>query len=166
MITIFHQIILSYTLRQSSNEDHCLCRTAKMCPPSESQYLFSCKVYWCGRGINLVGTMHRYPEIITMLMRKKKLLRFPLSKSNQLYWPSIAALLSTSNHVTYRFRKHGSQRSEENTEDHVKSSSRLKKSSVRANTISIHEMGSLAEKATFLRNKRRLRWRNLMSWPR
>ncbi len=54
---------------------------------------------------------------------------------------------------------------EGNKENHVKSRSRLKVSSVGESTSSIgslfHEMGSLAEKGAFLRSKRKLWWRNL-----
>ncbi len=53
---------------------------------------------------------------------------------------------------------------DENREIHAKSRSRLKVLSVGELTISIgslfYEMGSLTEKAAFLRSKRKLRWRN------
>ncbi len=59
---------------------------------------------------------------------------------------------------------------EGNKEDHSKSSSHLKASSVRTLNIAIetlfHEMGSLTEKIAFLRSRRNLRWRNLLSCPR
>ncbi len=59
---------------------------------------------------------------------------------------------------------------EGNGENHAKSRSRLKKSSVGELTFSIGslflEMGSLTAKAAFLLSKRKLRWRNFKSCPR
>ncbi len=73
-----------------------------------------------------------------------------------------------SNHVEHKLKEYGSQGREGNREDHAKSSGRLKASSVGALTIPIeslfHKMGSLTEKANFLRSERKLRWCNLKSY--
>ncbi len=61
------------------------------------------------------------------------------------------------NHVTCDLKEYGSQDKEENRKDNAESNSRLKVSSVGEWTIFIgslfHEMGSLTEKAAFLRSK-------------
>ncbi len=59
---------------------------------------------------------------------------------------------------------------EGNRKDHANSSSRMKLSSVRALTVSVvslfHEIENLTEKASLLRRRRKLQWRNLKSCPR
>ncbi len=71
------------------------------------------------------------------------------SKSNQIYWSNTTAFFGTSNHVKWKLREHGSQGWQGNMENHVKSTSHLKVSTMGELTISIvslfSKIGSLRE---------------------
>ncbi len=128
----------------------------KMWQPAKYIHIYKSLVHCCLEWSNRTITF-----IVSISMKRL---------SNQMYWSNTTALLGTPNYVKYKLKEHGSQWREENREDHAKSSSRLKLSSVWALTSSIgslfYEMGSLTEKAAFRWSKRKQRWRNLKSCPR